>query len=89
MFAGLSRQNYLVPTKTSVFVVCATMDEMPRQLYDRVNSTMEQSSGLYNRLNVSFMLSINAHDDLGATLDPITFGRIQARAAINCTGSWQ
>ena len=49
------------------------MDEMRRQLDDQVNSTMEQSSGLFNRLNVSFMLFINAHDDLGATFDLNTY----------------
>ena len=73
MFAGLLRQTYLVPTKTSVLVDHALMDEMRRQLYDRVNSTMERSSGLFDRLNVSFMLFINAHDDLGATFDSITY----------------
>lgn len=46
---------------------------MRRQLYDRVNSTIEQSSGLFDRLNVSFLLSINAYDDLGATFDLITY----------------
>ena len=43
------------------------MDEM--WLYDRVSSTTEQSSELFDRLNVSFMRFINAHDDLGATFD--------------------
>jgi hypothetical protein len=38
------------------------MDEM--RLYDRVSPTTEQSSGLFDRLNVSFMRFINAHDDL-------------------------
>ena len=49
------------------------MDEMRRQLYDSVNSTIEQSSGLFDGLNVSFMLFINANDDLDATLDSITY----------------
>lgn len=72
MFAGLRRQTHLVLTKTSVLVDHALMDEMRQQLYDRVNSTMEQSSGLFDRLKVSFMLSINAYDDLRGTFDSIT-----------------
>ena len=89
MFAGLRRQTCLVPTKTSVLVDYTLMDEMWRQFYDRVNSTIDQSSGLFDRLNVSFMLSINAYDDLEATLiQSLTFGRPQASAVISCTGIW-
>ena len=47
MFVGLRRQNDLVPTKISVLVDDALMYEMRRQLYDRVNLTMEQTSGLF------------------------------------------
>ena len=73
MFAGLRRQIYLVPKKTTGLVDHALIDEMRGQLYDRVGSKMEQSSGLFDRLNVSFMLFINAHDDLGASFDSITY----------------
>lgn len=43
------------------------------QLYDRVKLTMEQSSGLVDRLKISFMLFINAHDGLGPTFNSITY----------------
>ena len=49
------------------------MDEMRRQLYDRVDSTIEQSSRLFNRPNVSFILFINAYDNLGTTFDSIAY----------------
>ena len=73
MSAGLRRQTYLVPMKTSGLADFALMDEMRRKLYDRLTSTMEQASGLFDKLNVSFMLFINPHDDLGATFDTITY----------------
>ena len=73
MFARARCQTHLVPTKTIVLVDYSLMDKMRRQLYDRMNSTMEQVSGLFDRLNVSFMLFINAHDDIGATFDSITY----------------
>ena len=72
MFASLLCQTYLVPTKTSVSTDHALMEEMRRQLYDRTNSTMVQSSELFDRPNVSFMLFINAYDDLGAVFDTVT-----------------
>lgn len=73
MFASLLRQTYLVPTKTSVSTDHTLMDEMRRQLYGRTNSIMVQSSGLFDRPNVSFMLFINAYDDLGTAFDTITY----------------